>query len=718
MKLLKIFFMILYFVMGMVAEDKIQHKTGVEARILPLCVVDSSGEPVMDLKKRDLILKVGGKAVDFKILKYDFSGGIKVEERVSKRERQLQERVVFLLFDAMYNSKLGLLRAKDIATRYIKKAGPGNSYVVMSLTGNEGLKYIMGPSKDKEKLCIVINELDISPEIYAPNIFSLVGKDAAAEGMMQNDPEGIKFLMYYQKSREQIYYINNIKSFSDKLGRLRYILKTIELPRTVFLLSEGIARGAFNQRGNKLDGEKKNTALFNLLRGTMRSISATGAMFYTINPQLLNPETERTSLQDSGDRSLQLLALEGGGEYFSGAETSAIVENVTRASRAYYELAFSVKGSNRKKVNVISKRDGLKITTLRGVEAKQSYESMNDTEKQMYAVNVNFNRRWLESKKSAESAVCRYLKTVSVDGKAHNRLEVKIPGKYEKKNADIFVVDFSVKDKADKLNYKKKKLGKTEIVDVPVSRDGNSFFVILDRDTGYAIYGDGAWSSGSWSGEAGDFTFNQSSRLMKTTGGMIDIDESGDKQVVRLNGQTIFTSPGNMRFSKIFKAGLEDAVLLECARSYRMIVIKADGRYGVSAEYSKKPERISDRYGAIHVGNSPVRIDRKGRVEGSLKSFWLFFARFRMDEKFQRGRVIFPSLRNRYDSEGKLKGTVKVPEKDWAFTSFEDSPPYYWETPVVKGNTAYVTLKGEGANVRVVFEKKSGNWHLVRSDSY
>lgn len=718
MKVVKLFFIVLFLFMGLTAQEKEVHKTGIEARILPLCVVDEKGNPVFDLKKGDLVLEVDGKKVDFQLLKYDFEGTDRSVDRVVRKgERVLKERVVFLLFDTMYNSKLSLLRAKDIACKYIRKAGPGNSYVVMSLTGNEGLKYILGPTKEKEKLCGVINDLELIPDMYGPNLFSIVGKDAAAEGIMQNDPAALKAMRYQKHFREQRHYISNIKRFSRRLGRLRYILKTIDRPRTVFLLSEGIARGAFHQRGAVLDGSKKNTALFNLLKGTMRSISATGAMFYAINPQLLNPETERTAILDSGDRSLQLLALEGGGEYISGAETSTIVESISNASSAYYEMAFNEEGNGRKKVNVKCVRKGVKVTTLKGIEEKQSYSDMDEAERKIYAVNVNFNRSWLVSKKEAEEAVCRYIKTFRQDGVAYNRLEVKVPAALTKKNADIFVIDYSDTDGENRLNLTKKVLKEKEFVDVPVNKDGRSFFVIVNRKDGYSLFGDGSWSSASWSREGEDFSFSQSSRMMKTVAGMVDIDEDDMNQLVRLNGVTVFAAPVNMRFRKIYKAGLEDAVLIDCENSYRILTVKADGRYGVSVKYQKMPENINDRMGAIHIGARRVNIGKSGKVAGDLKSFWLFYTRFRQDENFQRSRVVFPSVRNRYDADGKLTGSVKVAEKDWAFTTFEDSPPYFWDDPVVKGNAAYVTLKGEGANVRVIFEKKRGEWKLVRSES-
>lgn len=482
------------------SQEPLKYTVSVDMHITPIYAVDNKGKPVFDIKKEEFDLLVNGKAVEFQLLRYDFSMGEK-NDNVKKTFKDINlkknrnNRVIILIFDAMYNSQIGIGRSKKMAESIINDSKPGNYFILMENTKSKGLRYIVGPETDKGKLKKYITQITDFPEKYRRNLFSIQGYDAAADRIMENDPEEINMLQMSHMRLEQKRYINSIKSFSRSLANLRYILKSIDLPKSVILFSEGIANGAFKKKENK-----RRMLLFKMLRHSIQSITRTGTMVYTVNPQLRDPFTEQVGPMDSGENSLRFIANEGGGQYFSSPTKEAMVENLNNSISAYYELAFpqDIKTGVSKSIKIICKRRGINISTLNRIERKKTYLELDKIEKKMFALNIVFNSRWLSQMEEVAEAVYRSSEVKQKVDSVLNTLDVKIPENMKNRKADIFLVRVGEDRQKSEIERFSRILKPLETIKINIAKGSRNFFVIVDQVSSVSIFGNGDWRSKNW----------------------------------------------------------------------------------------------------------------------------------------------------------------------------------------------------------------------------
>ena len=715
-------------------QESLKYTVSVDMHIAPIYAVDNKGKPVFDIKKEEIDLQVNGKAIEFQLLHYDFSMGRK-NDTVEKTFKDINSkenrnnRVIFLVFDAMYNSQIGIGRAKRMAKSLINNSTPGNYFILMENTKSRGLRYIVGPETDKGKLNKHISQITDFPEKYRRNLFSIQGYDAASDRIMENDPEGIKTLQISHIRLEQKRYINSIKSFSQSLANLKYILKSIDLPKSVILFSEGIANGAFKEKENK-----RKMLLFKMLRHSVQSITRTGTMVYTVNPQLRDPFTEQVGPMDSGEKSLRFIANEGGGEYFSSPTKEAMVENLNNSISAYYELAFpqEIKMGENKNIKIICKRRGVKISTLSRIVGKKTYLELDKVEKKMYALNIVFNSRWLSQMEEVTEAEYRSSEVKQKNGSTINILDIKIPEKMQKRKADIFLVQVGEDMQKSEIKRFSRILKPLETLEISIAEEKRNFFVIVDQVSSASIFGNGDWRLKNWKTPSLTKLTNKkifiinTSDLMDTLAGILSISSGDEGHYIKLNGAIIHREQASILFHRIYKDNFNDIVLLKISKKkdgisksgFMLIMLGSNGKYLISSIFPKEPGQVIAGKEKMLVESQPVNVVKRGQTSAFQKDFYYFFHQFKNDEQFQLSHTVFPFERQRFDPvSGELLAIKKIQESEWEFTPFENTPSYFWSEPEVTQNQAIIYLSGDQVKIALIFEKKDGQWNLLRSEN-
>ena len=108
-----------------------------------------------------------------------------------------------------------------------------------------------------------------------------------------------------------------------KIPLAPFFLKTISKPKIVFLISEGVQRGAI------LDFVNKEVAglLLKYLKIVAQSVNEGGSILYAVNPRKVEYENFRED-DASVELSLSIIARESGGKYFEGSDPVVIAKEI------------------------------------------------------------------------------------------------------------------------------------------------------------------------------------------------------------------------------------------------------------------------------------------------------------------------------------------------------------------------------------------------------
>ncbi len=420
------------------AQDWLKYEVKVDALLVPLFAMDNKGNPVTDLTMQDFILHIDGKPSEityFKAFKYELkdSGtqvtpipGGTTPASGPQHGGSPPERVIFIIVDTVFNSGTGIIRSRNIASELITKAPPSDRFILIEFNPANGLKHLGGPNMSRQELLVRLGKVTASNTMWAsvknrnvrnPRLSDRdPGSIAAARGgagdgdvvvkrpsYMNNRENPIGMEASLEKSSLEMdldkqAYQNSMKLFSRVLARFKYALKTITQPKLVFLISQGVIRGAFTEdvSGTGIDGAVigQNRAysgfMLNYARQVVKGINDGGSLLYTINPRPLNiPES-------AGEVSLKYMAYETGGKYFTGRDTEKILKHIRNTITAYYEVAFYVPPSvgERFDIRFKCKRKGVKIHTLAGAERTRAYKQMSPEQKKVFALDAVTGGNW------------------------------------------------------------------------------------------------------------------------------------------------------------------------------------------------------------------------------------------------------------------------------------------------------------------------------------
>ncbi len=523
---------------GQSNQEPLKYEVAVNVIVVPIFAVDSKGQPVYDLKEEELELFVNDEPVDIAFFRrYEFENEEEVSEVAKKEpaEGEVQrkpsqvysgagERVKFIIMDSMFNSSQGFRRSKEIAINLVKEREPGDSFVIVENTAQSGIKYIAGPEEDPEKLLKELNQMKTpidtwSKELYASrkmmdNVAFNSMVDARAEA------ETFKNVQKHTMDADKMRYQSDIKRFTTAMSQFKYALKTINKPKVVFLISEGVYRGAFKKDllgspgslgesnsshsdSSGLEGKAKqfaslfkqdaptvfddknvfSTFLLNYLKEIVRAVNYGGSVLYTINPQRINDTMDESQ---SGEMSMMFLADESGGKYFAGSKPVEIVKRIKRTTAAYYELVFSARSVTQEQMKLVvnCKRDGVRIHTLNHAEKEKPYLKMDKVQKKIFALNVATGGDWSRMVGKVVRVKYKKVKKQKKGNATIRTVEVTIPPKMRDKKADLFVILIEPKTHQTRINAMSKVL---EDKFTFMIRDVK-FYVIIEPSNTYCIY--------------------------------------------------------------------------------------------------------------------------------------------------------------------------------------------------------------------------------------
>ena len=484
-KPLTIFFLILIVlfltnavpVMGQQGEQYTPHKpleyeVSIRARILPVFALDGQGKPVFDLKRGDLELYVNGKPQEIGMFtRFKF-----VDHRKRVHVIKQPERVNFIIIDSVLNTRKGLHRAVKIAGLLVDKASPGDSFVIYESNRMTGLRYVIGPEKDKTKLAAAID--GVLPSLL---------KRRAGTGQFRNSlSHGLKEVMvmihlYSKDGRkvriDRMEYQRDIQVLSHSLTQFKYGLKSVSAAKSVFLISAGLAKSA-----HEIDTAK----YYKFLEDAGKAINYGGSMLYVINP--LEGYSQGTY------ENLKFMADKSGGKYFFNSDVKNLVKEIKKSTAAYYEIAFFPAKDTEEKseVQLKSKRKGITLHTINYSEREKPYREMESTQKKLFALNVVYGGSWSRIAGRAVRLKYKEVENQNPDTKGAKKniktIEFNIPPFMAGQPVDLFqvVVDPNTLD-AD-VTFREEVLEEKAKIEMAIKKNRDHYFVVIEPKNTFCIY--------------------------------------------------------------------------------------------------------------------------------------------------------------------------------------------------------------------------------------
>lgn len=490
-------------------QKKIVETVSVNWWQVPVFAVNSSGDPVTDLKADDIGVFVNGEKVEgFVFYKRAFQVTETKEERVPgllTKEKPLKRPVVknntiFLLFDLTLSSSACSGRAKHVGRDIITRADPQTQFVLLTIEPFKGLHYIHGPSNDKEKLLNLLakkvipknnkrlmDDKDFSPAMNQMDGASRDPGQSGAEG--DTDTGG--------GSRTAFFYLRRSMGFFHTFESLYILFNTIDDNKFVYLFTEGISeslKGSF--RGG--------VSMFNkYLRKSANFLGRSGVVLFIVNPMgavddtsLGTEQVRATSTgsenesyfssvqQQSGEDSLRYLAKESGGKYLEG-ESDTIIQTLENMHRSYYEISFpDIEGMSGETRKIVVKplRKGITVHTLRSLEKSKNYTQMSRVEQELFALNLISRNPMLKRKVKVQHARVTKMETNDQDV----TYTVKLPRDYLRQKLVLY--KFWIKDEQQVTRVEKEPLTPRKrklVLSLPVNTDKDTrgtmpYFTLID----------------------------------------------------------------------------------------------------------------------------------------------------------------------------------------------------------------------------------------------
>lgn len=465
-------------------QQPLKYEVQVQAQLIPFFAVDKRGEPVFDLHQEEVRLYVDKsprKIIEFK--RYEFVGSREEPEPEKTVDFQVKppERIIIFIMDTVFSSVSGIKRARKIALGIINLASPGDGFIVMKNDLFEGLRYIVGPTKDKAVLIKAIKK-----EVLASHLNfseqSLRKKLVEAKKGMQNaritvEAELWRIMMemrtMVQEKRE------DLKVFSYNLIQLKHVLKTITLPKIVFLFSEGVPVWVL--------GSREKQFYMNYLKQAAIAVNEGGSLLHLINSARI--ETQAMSPY-SGKEGLRFMADTSGGKYFGGSKVENIVKQIKQSSAAYYELIFYPKTEEVKKfqIRIDCTRKGVKINTIKYLELDKPYERMELAQKKLFVLNVVNGGSWSRMSGKVRLAKFSRVEEGVKREESYHRIRVPLPMEIQNQDLDVYLVD--IDSMTLKASFALSTQKATDFVELEthLTKNSNYYFVIIEPSRTFCLY--------------------------------------------------------------------------------------------------------------------------------------------------------------------------------------------------------------------------------------
>jgi len=482
---------------------------------VPLFAIDTGGNPYYDLKKKDLELYINGKRVETtQLIKYFHPKNIQSEEpiRIDNEPEAISqnpERIIIIVFDAMFSNNDGVKRAREIASKLVENASSGDSFILLVHSAREGLNLVFGPEKNQEIFIKEIKETKIFPgSKWFKDLFSsrdsFMDRFSASSDYKVNeyaDPTKIKenTANSFKKA-----YIQEVEKFSSKVDQIRFAFQMITKPKIIYLFSEGyqdnelidkyfdpsIAEAPDAEKSSykfQLENFNFTSIISEYFRKLITAFKESGSIFYSINPGKLKTMSYDTS------GAMHLAYITGrGGKYFQSLNIKKLMDNLLNATAAYFELICSREESlehEQEKIEVKCNQKDVHIYTPI-VMIEKIYNQMSTDLKKMYAISIV--TEGISSRLIGKANKTEYHKDIEkTEGRLHKcTVEVQPSEKLQRRSTDIFSLALNKKTKKWKVQMINKIISEREKLTFVLKnrRSYDLYFVLINTRTADSIY--------------------------------------------------------------------------------------------------------------------------------------------------------------------------------------------------------------------------------------
>jgi hypothetical protein len=475
-------------------DEELSYAVDVNAQLVPIYAVDKNGNPVFDIKREEIQLFADEKPAEIIF----FSGySVEEQEKLSGKinhpvESQLKtpERVNFIIMDSLFSNTDTFKIARSIALGIIKNAPPDDNFIIMESNQIRGFQFILGPEKNKEIVSNTIRKMknyyQRHENLIDPPLFSELKVAGSGGGGPFGSP-GIQVMQLVIQTQIDIdndnraSYGSDIRALAQSLAKLEYALKTISLPKTVFL----IMGNPQQRRMGDVRGYTQKVFLpvtyYWFMENAVKSLSKSGCIFYLINPLTYHSERKRTEIKFIADA--------GKGKLIHGTDVPEIVNKVKNSTSAYYEMAFypDKKPGKKTRIEVKCTRKDVEIITLGYTEQEKNYALMNSMEKKMFALDIVYHGNW--SRKAARVGKIKYHESPGFNREnSTKRVMINVPPAMQNRLLELVLVYVNPNTLKATIERKKTIMGGHENIDVPIKKGLDAYFLVIEPQASICIY--------------------------------------------------------------------------------------------------------------------------------------------------------------------------------------------------------------------------------------
>lgn len=367
----------------------------VEIKVIPFYAVDATGEPVYDLRREEVELRVDGKAVAIdsfdSYAKTAPDPGVQTA-RAAAPPPPPERRHVMLFFDVTFSSPPGLNASRRVAADLLHGLPANDTLYLLTNDPATGFAQKLGPLRadasgreqvlrEVRALKPAVRRLNTNPDgEFAMGRLGMGSRNGAPNDQMSAALDSAR-----ANGRSE--YEAFARHLADSLQTLATELRRIPEPKLLVVFSQGFENGIYfrgNSVGLQTGNQSVNTLgmqsiqfppLMNQFQAPLQALADSGTMAMFVN---LDAAASQSRLQS--DAPLRHMAETAGGLYIEGRDSSQVGSRVSGATSAYYEAGFYLAGDAtavRGRVDVRSLRPGVRLWAPASLKTRETWRGLD-----------------------------------------------------------------------------------------------------------------------------------------------------------------------------------------------------------------------------------------------------------------------------------------------------------------------------------------------------
>jgi VWFA-related protein len=379
--------------------------TGVQVVAVPVFVTDKDGRAVPGLTRDDFELLDQGRQVPVVAFEAVDAGSPVLPEpgTAPPLVQAAAQRQFLLLFDLMFSSPVGIMRARDAALGFVREAVSPSDLVAAATFGRAGLRVLVGLTTDRVQLAQAIQNLGLveTDRLRDPlnlawdlGIIDSVRLGGPGSGAQESKPDDwmlTQWRMMLKADRNR--YRHSVESFLGGMEQLGHLLANLQGRKQVVLFSAGfdptVLLGAEGFERQETTEARMEGRLWDVqsdryfgdatarqeVDAFYQAVAASDSVLHAIDVAGLTAgaavDEPLATSADLGRETLAQFALNTGGRFVKDtSDLGAGLRQILDATRYSYVLAFAPNEPARKKekprkLEVKLKREGLSVSHRR-----------------------------------------------------------------------------------------------------------------------------------------------------------------------------------------------------------------------------------------------------------------------------------------------------------------------------------------------------------------